>query len=149
MLVTGRNSAGPPQEYVHDFDADPRVRKSYLEDLEYAWWYQYKVQCFNSLIPTRKWNIVKRNICVGDVVLIQYSSKSSPGTYRLGRIIDTELETDGVVRSCTAKYFLCNVKVALRNTKVALCNTKVALYNAKVALFIAKVSFPSCKSYIS
>ena len=57
MLVTGRNSAGPPQEYVHDYDADPRVRKTYLEDLECAWWYQYKVQCFNSLIPTRKWNI--------------------------------------------------------------------------------------------
>ena len=50
----------------------------------------------------------KRNVCVSDVVLIQYSSKSSPGTYRLGRIINTELEEDGVARTCTAKYGLCN-----------------------------------------
>ena len=108
MLVTGRNGLGPPQEYLHEYDSDPRIRRSYLEDMECAWWYQYKVQCFDSLLPTRKWNTVKRNISVGDVVLIKYSSKTAPGTYRLGRITNTELEEDGVVRTCTAKYALCS-----------------------------------------
>ena len=107
-IYLSRNSDGPWLEYVHNYDADPRARKSYLEDLECAWWYRYKVQYFDSLIPTRKWNIVKRNICVGDVVLIQYASKSSSGTYHLGRKINTELETHVVVRKCTAKYGLCN-----------------------------------------
>ena len=100
------------------YDADPRVRK----DLECAWWYQYKVQCFNSLIPTRKWNIVKRNICVDDVVLIQYSSKSSPGTYHLGRIINTELEVDGVVQTCTAKYVLCNGDSSSKAVQKGICS---------------------------
>ena len=116
MLLTGRNNAGPPQDYLQDFDVDPRLRKSYLEDLECAWWYQYKVQCFESLLPTRKWNVTKRNICVGDVVLIQYASKTVPGTYRLGRVLQTEKEGDGMVRTCTVKYVLCNGDLNKRAT---------------------------------
>ena len=106
MLVTGCNGLGPPQEYLHEYDTDPRIRKSYLGDMECAWWYQYKVQCFDSLLPTRKWNTVKRNISVGDIVLIKYSSKTVPGTYRLGRITNTEFVKDGVVPTCTAKWWL-------------------------------------------
>ena len=41
-----------------------------------------------------------------DVVLIQYSSKSAPGTYRLGRVIQVELDEDNLVRTCVVKYRL-------------------------------------------
>ena len=107
MLITGRNCSSPPvsDEIV---DADPRVRKSFIEDLEASWWYQYKVQCFQSLVPTRKWLEAKRNLASGDVVLIQYSSKTVPGTYRLGRIRSVEIDDDGLVRTCIVKYVLCN-----------------------------------------
>ena len=30
MLVTGHNGLGPSQEYLHEYDTDPRTRKSYL-----------------------------------------------------------------------------------------------------------------------
>ena len=33
MLVTGRNGLGPPQEYLYEYDTDPRIRKSYFEDM--------------------------------------------------------------------------------------------------------------------
>ena len=39
-ICLSRNSDGPWLEYVHNYDADPRARKSYLEDLECAWWYR-------------------------------------------------------------------------------------------------------------
>ena len=105
MLITGRNQSTPPRDYV-DVD-DPHLRKSFLEELEATWWYQYKVQCFDSLTPTRKWIDAKRNLCVGDIVLIQYSSKAAPGTYRLGRIKDVEVDQDGLVRTCNVRYSLC------------------------------------------
>ena len=43
---------------------------------------------------------------IGDVVLIQYASKSAPGTYRLGRVNDVEIDHDGLVRTCTVMYKL-------------------------------------------
>ena len=104
MLLIGRSGDSPPQEYI-DTD-EPQMRKSFIEELEEAWWYQYKVQYFDSLIPTRKWVDSHRNMAVGDVVLIRYSSKSAPGTYRLGRVAAVELDDDNLVRTCTVKYNL-------------------------------------------
>ena len=69
-------------------------------------WYQYKVQYFQSLIPTRKWIDEKRNISSGDVVLIEYKSKSAPGTYRLGKVINVEVDKDNLGRTCTVLYKL-------------------------------------------
>ena len=42
----------------------------------------------------------------GDVVLVQYSSKSRSGEYRLARVIAVETDEDGLVRTCTVKYSL-------------------------------------------
>ena len=40
-------------------------------------------------------------------MLIQYSSKTVPGTYRLGRVKDVEMDSDGLVRTCNVHYNLC------------------------------------------
>ena len=42
----------------------------------------------------------------GDVVLIQYKNKSKSGEYKLGRIIKTEVDADGLVRTCIVRYSL-------------------------------------------
>ena len=49
---------------------------------------------------------MRRNMSVGDVVLIQYSSKSAPGTYRLGRVSEVEIDDDNLVRTCVVQYKL-------------------------------------------
>ena len=105
MLLTGRNRNNDDTTYAEE--ESPHIRKSYLEELEAAWWYQYKVQCFESLLPTRKWLEAKRSLHIGDVVLIQYTSKTVPGTYRLGKVINVEIDFDGLVRTCTVRYNLC------------------------------------------
>ena len=46
------------------------------------------------------------NMAFDDVVLIQCSSKSALGTYRLGRVIQVELDEDNLVRTCVVKYRL-------------------------------------------
>ena len=33
-------------------------------------------------------------MCPGDVILIQYASKTVPGTYRLGRVHSVEIDAD-------------------------------------------------------
>ena len=57
-------------------------------------------------MPTRKWLDAKRNICINDIVLIKYSAKSIPGSYRLGRVTKVVVDNDNLVRTCTVKYHL-------------------------------------------
>ena len=104
MLVTGRSVSGPPKDCVDE--ENPRLRLSFIDELERTWWYQYKVQYFHSLVPTRKWMEAKRNVAADDIVLIEYASKSAPGTYRLGRVLSVETDNDGLVRTCTVLYKL-------------------------------------------
>ena len=101
------NSGVNPSSVINPDDEDPRVRISCIAEIERAWWYQYQVQYFQSLIPTRKWIKEQRNMCPGDVVLIEYKSKTLPGTYRLGRVSAVEIdEIDKLVRTCTVVYKL-------------------------------------------
>ena len=104
MLITGRSGSGPPKDLIEV--QNTQQSRSFIDELEQAWWYQYKVQYFHSLLPTRKWLEKKRNMMVGDVVLIEYSSKSAPGTYRLGRVKGVEVDEDNLVRTCTVSYKL-------------------------------------------
>ena len=58
-------------------------------------------------MPSQKWLNVARNMCPGNIVLIEYKSKSFPGTYRLGRVKDVEVDaSDNLVRTCTVTYKL-------------------------------------------
>ena len=115
MLLTGRSGSSAPIEQDVDYDECPRDRLTFVEELELAWWYQYKVQYFASLIPSQKWINTSRNMSVDDVVLIEYKSKSAPGTYRLGRVKKVEMDDDDLVRTCTVSYKI--VKPSKRNAR--------------------------------
>ena len=135
MLFTWRSDAGPPSDC--DEVVDPHIRKSFIHELEEAWWYQFKVQYFDSLIPTRKWLDAKRNMVVGDVVLIRYSSKSAPGTYRLGRVTDVELDNDNLVRTCTVKYNLVKpIDATNRNSLAGVVRKEVRLPVQRLVLIL-------------
>ena len=63
-------------------------------------------QNFTSLVPRQKWFHEKRNMQIGDVVLIQYMGKCRPATYRLGVVIEVEVDDDGLVRTVSVEYSL-------------------------------------------
>ena len=133
MLITGRSGEAAPRDCTVNTD-DPHIRKTFLDELEEAWWFQYKVQYFESLLPTRKWLNTHRNIAVGDVVLLQYSSKSVPGTYRLGRVTAVEEDHDGIVRTCTVRYSL--VKIANTPTVTDVTRKEVRVPIQRLVLIV-------------
>lgn len=106
MMLLGRcNSAIPIRDY--NCDGSSLVRLDYVQQVISEWWEQFKVQNFSSLVPTQRWYKERRNIRVGDVVLVEYSSKSAPGTYRLARVSEVEVDdVDGLVHTCTVVYSL-------------------------------------------
>ena len=105
MMLTGRaNTAIPVRDY--DCSSNPLIRLDYVQKVVEEWWNQFKVQNFSSLVPTQRWQKERRNMRVGDVVLVEYSSKSSPGTYRLAKVIEVEVDVDDLVRTCIIIYSL-------------------------------------------
>ena len=106
MMLTGRaNTAIPVRDY--DCGGNPLVRLDYVQRVISEWWEQFKIQNFSSLVPTQRWQQERRNIRVGDVVLVEYSSKTAPGTYRLARVVEVEVDdVDGLVHTCTVVYSL-------------------------------------------
>ena len=116
MLLTGRSgNRAPPASEIDEESDCPQNRLSHIEELELSWWTQYKVQYFASLVPTQKWIKAGRNMQVGDVVLIEYKTKASPGTYRLGRVKAVQLDSDQLVRTCDVTYSL--IKPSRRNSR--------------------------------
>ena len=136
LLMMGDSGSNMPSA-VEEED-DPRVRLSFIDEIERAWWYQYKVQYFDSLIPTRKWIEKQRNMCPGDVVLIEYKSKSLPGTYRLGRVRDVEVdERDNLVRTCTVDYKLVKpITDANKNTVKDVISKEVRVPVQRLVLIL-------------
>ena len=105
MLLTGRSGVDlPGKEFT--VDDSPSARLAYRQELEHAWWEQWKVQCFDSLLPTKSWTREKRGVKPGDVVLISYTDKSKSGTWKLGRVVSVELDSDNLVRTCIVEYRL-------------------------------------------
>ena len=106
MLLTARTGVDLPMREYSDDDT-PIRRLAYKQELEEAWWQQWKVQCFDSLLPTRcRWTQEQRGVKIGDVVLISYTDKSKTGTYRLGIVQQVEVDQDGLVRTCEVHYRL-------------------------------------------
>ena len=105
MLLTGRaNLEIPCRSY--DTSDKPLVRLRYVEDLVSQWWHQYMAQNFSSLVPRQKWFHGQRNMQVGDVVLLQYTGKCKPATYRLAVVVQITVDTDGLVRTVIVEYSL-------------------------------------------
>ena len=51
---------------------NPLAHLSYISELERLWLDQYYTQNFSSLVLTQKWLEERRNMQVGNIVLIQY-----------------------------------------------------------------------------
>ena len=62
-----------------------------------------------SLVPCYKWLQRHRIIKVGDVCLIRYKNEIR-ATYRLGRVIEVQPGSDGIVRKVILQYKLQNEK---------------------------------------
>ena len=60
MLLIGRANSDIPIKSYEDTDL-PLKRLLYVSELESAWWNQFKVQAFTSLIPSQKWTEAIQN----------------------------------------------------------------------------------------
>ena len=119
-------------------DSDkPLLRLQYVENCIAQWWEQFHVQNFSSLVPRQKWFMEKRNVKVGDVVLIKYEGKCKPGTYRLGVVREVEECSDGLVRTVLVEYSLLGeVPAEDRHLYTGVTKKKISLPVQRLVLVL-------------
>ena len=87
-LILGRSTSTIPQaEFDHGTDLSRRFR--FIQSLTNAFWRKWTRDFFPSLIVRSKWHVERRNIQIGDVVLLK-DANALRGSWRLARVMDTK-----------------------------------------------------------
>ena len=84
-----------------DLEAYGRKRWRRIHALSEHFWTRWKRDYLRGLQVRRKWKFPKRNVSVGDVVLVR--QKTSRNEWPLGLVIARKLSSDGLVRSVTIR----------------------------------------------
>ena len=88
-----------------DLEVDPDTPLRYVKRLRFvqscfdAWWRQWYLQVFPSLVPVRKWRQQVRNLKEGDVVMVRFGDEEEKENFRMGRVVKAEEDRDGLVRT--------------------------------------------------
>ena len=71
-----------------------------MEECYQHWWDMWSSQVFPQLVPVPKWRQEVRNMEIGDIVSVQFSSKFSSPRFRMGVVKEVKFDSKGLVRSC-------------------------------------------------
>ena len=136
MLLTGRANTVLPIRNYSESDK-PLFRLQYVEESISQWWNQFSTENFSSLIPRQKWFEERRNLAIGDIVLIRYEGKSKAGSYRLGVVREIEISRDGLVRTCEVEYsLLSDVPDSERHLYVGVKKKRIELPVQRLVLIL-------------
>lgn len=101
-LMLGRSSARVPSGPFKQ-TSDPRLRFEFVQKLIDMFWKRWNRDYFPSLLIRQKWHVEKRNVKVGDVVLIQ-DSNAVRGQWKMGRVTQAFPGDDERVRKVEVQY---------------------------------------------
>ena len=95
-LILGRSTSTIPQgEFDHGTNLSRRFR--FIQTLVAAFWRKWNRDFFPSLVVRSKWHVERRNVKIGDVVILR-DANALRGSWRLARVINTMPNEDGIVR---------------------------------------------------
>ena len=102
QLLLGHNTAeAPTMEYSESDKFSARL--NYIEAVHNEWWQRWIEEVLPTLIPCRKWKNQKRNLGVGDVVMMVYQGNIT-NDYRLAKVVNVFPDERGIVRSVEISY---------------------------------------------
>ena len=96
--ATSRVPQGPFKEYTRD-----KHRFELVQTIANVFWKRMARNYFPSLIIQQKWHTQRRNVSIGDIVMIQ-DANAIRGNWKLGRVSKVEVSDDGIVRNCHVQY---------------------------------------------
>ena len=102
QLLLGHNTIEKPSmEYADDNRFSARL--AYIQSVHAEWWRRWIEEVLPTLIPCRKWKYQKRNLRVGDVVMMVYKG-NMVDDYRLAKVMEVYPDEKGLVRTVQVAY---------------------------------------------
>lgn len=101
-LLLGRASTRVPSGPFKQ-TRDPRLRYEFIQKIVDAFWKRWTRDYFPSLLIRQKWHVERRNVRVGDIVMVQ-DSNAVRGNWKIGRITKTFPGEDSYVRKVELQY---------------------------------------------
>ena len=101
-LLLGRASVKCPQG-TYESDGDHKRRLEFIQKIVESFWKKWQRDFFPTMIVRQKWHTNRRNVRVGDVVLVQ-DTNAVRGTWKLAQVIKADPGGDGVVRDVDLRY---------------------------------------------
>ena len=78
-------------------------RLEFIDRMINSFWKKLQHYYFPALLIRQKWHVTKRNMKVGDIVLVQ-DSNVIRGKWKLGQVVNAEPGHDGMVRDVQICY---------------------------------------------
>ncbi|XP_068237048.1 uncharacterized protein [Palaemon carinicauda] len=101
-LLLGRSTGFCPSG-MYDISGDHKRRLKFIQSIIESFWKKWHRDYFPSLLIRQKWHTTRRNVRVGDVVLVQ-DSNVVRGAWKLAQVIRADPGQDGVVRDVDLRY---------------------------------------------
>ncbi|XP_068246562.1 uncharacterized protein [Palaemon carinicauda] len=101
-LLLGRSTCFCPSG-MYDISGDHKRRLKFIQSIIESFWKKWHRDYFPSLLIRQKWHTTRRNVRVGDVVLVQ-DSNVVRGAWKLVQVIKADPGQDGVVRDVDLRY---------------------------------------------
>ena len=101
-MLLGRASSHVPQGPFKE-RTSYKFRLDFIQKLVNQFWQRWTRDLFPNLVIQPKWHVAKRNVEIGDVVMIQ-DSNTFRGNYRMGVVKETFPGLDGKVRTVKVGY---------------------------------------------
>ena len=101
-LLLGRATSRVPSAPFNHTNC-PKRRFIFIQKLVDAYWTKWNRFYFPTLLVRQKWHSARRNIMIGDVVLIQ-DSNAIRGNWKMAKVFKTFTDDDGKVRKAIVEY---------------------------------------------
>ena len=126
-LILGRSSSTIPQGNFENGGKNSR-RFRFIQSLVDSFWRKWTRDFFPSLLVRQKWHVERRNVQVGDVVLLK-DSNVIRGNWRLGCVTKTFPDSDMLVRKIHVR---CKVMSNDEKTTDKMCEIERAVHSVIV-----------------
>ena len=103
QLLLGRTEDTCSPLNYREEDGKFTRRLAYVTSVYESWWSRWIKQVLPTLVPIRRWRQKKKNLSVGDVVMVEYPNPMKDD-YRVGKIVAVHPDSSKLVRTVTVAY---------------------------------------------